>query len=775
MDFGILVGCQFETANVAHGNLPMKMIPLLLCVAGLMLTASIGRTEPAKPNIVLILTDDQGYGDLGCYGAKDIKTPNVDQLAKDGTRFTSFYVAQPVCTASRAALLTGCYPNRIGMAGALNHTSTIGISPKEVLLSNLAKSQGYATAIYGKWHLGHHPPFLPTRRGFDEFWGTIYPNDNGPLHPVFKGLPPLPLYEGEDCIAVDPDQSQFTKQITERSIKFIEKNKDKPFFLYVPHIMPHVPIFVSEKFKGTSKRGLYGDVIQELDWSVGEILASLKKNGLEENTIVIFTSDNGPFLSYGDHAGSSGPFRGGKLTTFEGGVRVPGIVRWPGRVPKERVCDDLFTTMDLFVCLTKFMGAKLPEVKIDGEDLRPLLLGEKDAKGRNSFAYYSGNELHAFRMGDWKIHFPHEYLEVMSEPGTGGKPSSFGKYTPESIEMSGIRGVASRHGYKVLKTELALYNLKDDPGELKNLVVTEKTKTFIMELKARQIVEDLGNSLRKIEGKDVRAPGDAKPKLPDGVKTLRNLEYTNTDGNRILLLDLYLPAKESDKPLPVIMWIHGGGWSKGSKENCPLIWLAAEGYAVASIEYRLVPEAKWPTPIDDCRSAVRWLRTNAKKYNLDGEHIAVSGGSAGAHLAALLGTSDSPKVQAVLDLYGPSDLLTMPNNVAGPNKTDADLAKTNGARLLGGIVRDRPDIAKQASAFFQVSKDSPPFLILHGDQDKSVPLDQSERLHAKLKEAGVASTLHVIKGAGHGGKGFDAPEIREIVRGFFEKHLKAGK
>ena len=427
---------------------------LCLFAAALVLMSLNGHAvaaEAVKPNVVLILTDDQGYGDLGCYGAKDIKTPNIDQLAAEGTRFSSFYVAQPVCTASRAALLTGCYPNRIGLTGALNHTSTIGISSKETLLSQLAKSQGYATAIYGKWHLGHHPQFLPTRHGFDDFWGTVYPNDNGKGHPVFKGLPPLPVYENEEVVEVDPDQAQFTKRITERSIKFIEKNKDKPFFLYVPHIMPHVPIHASAKFKGTSQRGLYGDVIQELDWSVGEILATLKKHGLEENSIVIYTSDNGPFLSYGNHAGSSGPFRGGKLTTFEGGVRVPGIVRWPNHVPKDRVVDELFTTMDLFVCLTKFMGANLPKVKIDGEDLRPLLLGEKDAKGRQSFWYYSGDELQAVRIGDWKLHLDHDYFEVAGEPGKNGKPSSIGKSVGEPIERSGIRFIASRHGYRVEK------------------------------------------------------------------------------------------------------------------------------------------------------------------------------------------------------------------------------------------------------------------------------------------------------------------------------------
>ncbi len=740
-----------------------------------------GTIEAAEtpPNIVLILADDQGYGDLGCYGATDIKTPNIDRLASEGTRFTSFYVAQPVCTASRAALLTGCYPNRIGMAGALNHTSTTGIHPKEVLLSNLAKSRGYATAIYGKWHLGHHPPFLPTRRGFDEFFGIPYSNDNGPLHPVTKGIPPLSVYEGENVVEVDPDQSKFTQRLTERAVKFIEKNKGKPFFLYVPHIMPHVPIFASEKFKGTSKRGLYGDVIQELDWSVGEILSTLKKHDLEKSTIVIYASDNGPFLSYGEHAGSAGKLREGKLTTFEGGVRVPGIIRWPERVPKGRVCDELFTTMDLFVCLTKFMGAKLPEAKIDGEDLTSLLVGEKDAKGRQTFLYYSGDELQAVRIGDWKLHLTHDYLTIAGEPGQGGKPSNFGKLKPESIELSGIRGIASRHGYRVEKIGHVLYNLKSDPGETKDLVEKHRdlvVKTHEVVVEARK---DLGDSITKTVGNGIRPALDIKPKLPDGVKTIRNIEYANPGGKRSILLDLYLPAKESDKPLPVVMWIHGGGWSKGSKENCPLIWLANDGYAVASISYRLVPEAKWPMPLDDARAAIRWLRSSAAKYKLDPQRIVIAGGSAGGNLASITGVSDPPRdetvssrVQGVIDFFGASDVLTMPPNVPGPDKTDADLAKANAARLIGGIVRDHPDLAKQMSPLYHVSKDDPPFLIIHGDKDPQVPIAQSKRLHAKLKEAGVPSTLHVVKGAGHGGKEFDTAEVRKLVREFLRDVLR---
>lgn len=483
----------------------------LIAIAGL----SLGRPEEAlasdvtRPNVVFIFADDQGYGDLGCFGASDLKTPNMDRLAREGTQFTNFYVAQPVCTASRAALLSGCYSNRVGMAGALNHTSTVGLNPQETLLSEMCQAQGYATAIFGKWHLGHKPPFLPTRQGFDEFFGIPYSNDNGPLHPVIRDIPALPMYENETIVERDPDQSQFTRRLTERAVKFIEQNRERPFFLYLPHIMPHVPIFASEKFRGTSRRGLYGDVIQELDWSVGQILDTLEKQGLSEKTLVIYTSDNGPFLSYGEHAGSAGRLREGKLTTFEGGVREPCLVRWPGKVPAGRVCDEIVSTMDFCVTIAGLVGAELPKVKLDGIDVAPLLLGQPSAKGRDVFWYYSGDELHAVRQGDWKLHLPHEYLTVAGEPGKGGKPSNYGKLQPQSIELSGIRGIASRHGYRVEKIGLSLYNLKDDPGETKNLAAEHPDVVERLQQVAAARA-DLGDSLSGIAGKNIRPHGDVR-------------------------------------------------------------------------------------------------------------------------------------------------------------------------------------------------------------------------------------------------------------------------
>ncbi|HOV32527.1 MAG TPA: sulfatase [Candidatus Hydrogenedens sp.] len=275
-------------------------------------------------NFVLILIDDMGYGDLSCYGNSQYTTPNLDQMAKEGIRFTDFYACAPMCTPTRASVLTGCYPLRVGLPRVLANKSMEGINPQEITLAEMLKQKDYRTACFGKWHLGHLPPFLPTHHGFDEFYGLPYSNDMGPDEDA-PNAPPLPLIEGDKVIETNPDQSKLTTAYTERAIDFIKRNKGNPFFLYLPHSMVHVPIHVSERFKNKSGAGLYGDVVQEIDWSVGEILKSLRDTGLDENTLVIFTSDNGPWLLYGNHGGSAGKLRCGKNTTFEGGMRVPCI------------------------------------------------------------------------------------------------------------------------------------------------------------------------------------------------------------------------------------------------------------------------------------------------------------------------------------------------------------------------------------------------------------------------------------------------------------------
>lgn len=483
--------------------------PLLLLIfaADLLAQGSVDKL----PNILMIVTDDMGYGDMSTQGAKGFSTPNLDRLAGQGTRFTSFYVAQPVCTASRAAFLSGCYPNRLSLQGALNHTSQNGIHPDEYLLPEMLKDLGYATAGMGKWHLGTVMEFWPTRNGFDEWFGTPYSNDNTKYHPVLADeMPPFPLYEGETVVELDPDQSQFTKRITEKAVSFIERNKERPFFLYLPQIMPHVPIFASEQFQGKTEHGLYGDVIEELDWSVGELMRTLDRLKLTDNTIVIFFSDNGPWPSYGEHAGDAGPFREGKLTTFEGGVRVPCIMRWPGHIPAGRVCAEPIMSIDLLPTLTKIVGGQMPMKKIDGLDISEVLTKHDGKTPHEAYFFFGGTGLQAVRSGKWKLHFPHPYITVAGEPGKGGKPSNWGKNPAQSITQSGIDGIASRHGGRVEHIELSLFDLENDPGETKNLASEYPEVVERLSKLAIPVRKDLGDSLTGVEGTGVREAGWVK-------------------------------------------------------------------------------------------------------------------------------------------------------------------------------------------------------------------------------------------------------------------------
>ena len=392
------------------------------------------------PNVILIFTDDQGYQDVGTFGSPNIETPNLDQMAKEGVKLTSFYSAQPICSASRAGILTGCYPNRIGIHNALGPGSPTGINSSEMTMAEMLKSIGYTTAIFGKWHLGDRPQFLPTRHGFDEFFGIPYSNDMWPYHPqqgtVFN-FGPLPLYENETVLDTLKDQSQLTTQITERSVDFINRNKNNPFFLYVPHPQPHVPLFVSDKFKGKSKRGLYGDVIMEIDWSVGEILTALKNNGLEDNTVVIFTSDNGPWLSYGNHAGSALPFREGKGTAWEGAQREPFIMRYPNKISPGKTIDVPVMAIDILPTIAEITGARLPNLTIDGKSAWSVFTGESEESPQEAyFFYYRVNELMGVRYGKWKMYFPHTYRTMDGqEPGKDGLPGEYKMIEMEEIEL----------------------------------------------------------------------------------------------------------------------------------------------------------------------------------------------------------------------------------------------------------------------------------------------------------------------------------------------------
>ena len=432
-------------------------------------------------NIIFILTDDLGYGDLSSYGSETIKTTNIDKLAEDGVKLTSYYAAQPVCSASRAAILTGAYPNRIGIYNAFGPTSNSGINHDEYTLAEMLKDNGYKTGIFGKWHLGSIKEFFPTKHGFDEFYGILYSNDMWRWHPEYpEGYPQdLLLYRNETAIKEIVDQSNLTKDITTESINFIRKNKDQPFFLYIAHPQPHVPLFVSEDFTNITGKGLYADVVTEIDYSVGRIITYLEENDLSDNTILVFTSDNGPWLSYGDHSGSSGIYREGKGTTWEGGVRVY-IIKFPNGL-KPSIIDEPVMAIDWMPTFANITKSKLSQNKIDGKDIWPLLSGEVDqTPHKKLYFYYRVNELHSIRMNEWKIQFSRTYRSLNGREG--GKDGVPVKYDMNLIENN------------------ELYNLSSDPEEKINVYDRFPEIAKKMEKLGEEARIELGDNLLGVKG-----------------------------------------------------------------------------------------------------------------------------------------------------------------------------------------------------------------------------------------------------------------------------------
>jgi arylsulfatase A-like enzyme len=406
------------------------------CVAG---RGAVNSSSTRLPNFVLLLADDLGYGDLSCYGSKEIRTPNLDQMAKEGAKLDDFY-AFPTCTPSRAALLTGRYPLRSGLTRVLAPREHFGLPDTEITLGQALEKCGYATACIGKWHLGDMPRYAPNRHGFEYFYGLHYSND---MTLPIVDWPPVRLYRNEEVIESPVHQSTLTQRYTEEAIGFIDRNKAKPFFLYLPYTMPHIPLAASANFRGKSAYGLYGDAVEEIDWSAGRILTALKDRGLDENTIVIFTSDNGPAIrtEFVAHAGSAGPFRGGKGTTWEGGTRVPFIARWPGHVPAGLKLDGIASLMDVFPTFVDLAHGALPSDRvIDGKPLTDFLEG-KSQSPRDKFFYYSGRRLFAVREDEWKLHF------IKRKRGPKGHLSAAVYCHPPE-----------------------LYNLTTDPGETHDVV-----------------------------------------------------------------------------------------------------------------------------------------------------------------------------------------------------------------------------------------------------------------------------------------------------------------
>ncbi len=475
------------------------MQPSTLRAAALIALVAIAGPATARaaegPNVVLIYCDDLGYGDLGCYGSKTCPTPNLDRMAAEGVRFTDFYVSSPVCSASRSALLTGAYHERVGIRGALGPKDRKGLNHSETTLAELLRARGYATGMAGKWHLGHRPSQLPIHHGFDEYLGLPYSNDMWPHHPDSpKSFPPLPLIECDRVLIADvtPEvQSGLTAAFADRAVEFIRRNQARPFFFYLAPDMPHVPLFASPAFEGRTGHGRYADVIAEIDASVGKVLATLKELGLDDKTLVIFSSDNGPWLSYGDHAGSAGPLREGKGTCFEGGIRVPMIARWPGQIPAGSTRHEPAATIDILPTVAALAHAPLPDRPIDGRDIGPLLRGDPHAQPPHDalFFYYGDGQLQALRSGRWKLHFPHTARTMIGQPtGHGGRP---GKYKP-------------------LPVGLELYDLEADIGETRNLAADHPDVVRKLEAKADAMRAQLGDSLKHQAGNAVRPAGVAQ-------------------------------------------------------------------------------------------------------------------------------------------------------------------------------------------------------------------------------------------------------------------------
>lgn len=471
---------------------------------------AIAKDAERPPNFVIIFTDDQGYADVGCFGSTDIRTPRLDAMAKEGMKFASFY-AQPICGPSRAALMTGCYPMRVAERGNTKQVHPI-LHSREITIAEVLKTKGYATTCFGKWDLAKHAQkgffmdLFPTRQGFDYFFGTPTSNDRI-----------ANLYRNEKLIEPKTNMATLTRRYTDEAIRFMQKNRKQPFFVYLPHSMPHTRLDASPQFKGKSKRGLYGDVIEEIDFNVGRILDAVKEMGLSDKTYVIFTSDNGPWLIKnknhadghlpGDHGGSAGPLRSGKVSTFEGGVRVPCIVWGPGRVPAGKTCDSIASTMDMLPTLAALAGAKTPEDRvIDGEDIRHLIHGEFDKASKDkAYFYYLRVHLQAVRQGKWKLHLPRK-----KEP-VGAAPFSRNQHIAP----------ADRIGFD----KPFLVDLKKDPGETTNVADDNPAIVRGLLKLAESMRSDLGDFDRvgkNMRFFDLKGPRPTRPPVPQPRKRTRD-------------------------------------------------------------------------------------------------------------------------------------------------------------------------------------------------------------------------------------------------------------
>ena len=744
------------------------MRKLLTLIATLLLCCN-AIAAPKKPNIIFILIDDQGYYDLGCYGATEIKTPRIDAMAKEGVRFTDYYAAAPICSPSRAGLLTGCYPRRVS-----NHIwvhradSATGIHPDELTLPELLKANGYATACIGKWHLGFQQPFLPRNQGFDHYYGLLHNLD--PVEIVyFEEQGGVPLIRNGNIIKRPPDPGELTLLYTDEAVKFIGANKERPFFLYLPHTMLHVPLGVSEPFKGKSDWGEYGDAIQELDHNVGRIVDALKKNKIDDNTLVIYASDNGR----GPGRNPAQKLRGRKLSTSEAGIRVPAIAWGPGLdVQGGTVARTVTRAMDWYPTLATFAGIKVPEGRvIDGRDLVPVLQGKSKFVPGPALKKSINAAVPLRRTwnppAEWAALIQrHEYAEAFFYHGSQGA----------------LAAVRWRNWKLYLNPSLQLYDLVKDPGE------TQLVRNGAIARKLRGMAILFQHEMRT----DARPAGEVALR-PDGrteilrstlnqLNTRRDVTYARY-GDRTLEMDIYRPKGEWGA-LPAVVCIHGGGWAKGDRTSHAKIAqaLAARGYVAATISYRLSGEAPFPAQIYDCKAAVRFLRANAKTYGINPDQIGAIGLSAGGHLTALLATSGGVKelegngghaqfsstIQAAVPMGAQTDLLSDRTREISAIEARGKIWR----QFLGGALAAHPATYRLASPLHHLDKADPPVWLITGQNDD--PSTHATAFRQRMQQLGLQSDLTIIPDAPHAfiGRQVWFNQMIQRTDAFFKQTLK---
>ena len=744
----------------------MKTVFTILCALLLNFSAF---AKQKQPNIIFILIDDQGYYDLGCYGATEIKTPRIDAMAKEGMRFTDYYAAAPICSPSRAGLLTGCYPRRVG-----NHIwvhradSANGIHPNELTLAELLKANGYATACIGKWHLGFHEPFLPRNQGFDHYYGLLHNLDPVEIG-YFEKQGGVPLIRNGKVIKRPADPAELTRLYTDEAVKFIGANKERPFFLYLPHTMLHVPLGVSEPFKGKSNWGEYGDAIQEMDHHVGRIVDALKKNELQDNTLVIYSSDNGR----GPGRTPNQKLQGRKLSTYEAGIRVPAIAWGPGLgVKGGTVSRALTRAMDWYPTLATFAGIKVPEGRvIDGRDLVPVLQGESKFVPGPALKKTINAAVPLRRTwnppAEWAALIQrHEYAEAFFYHGSQGS----------------LAAVRWRNWKLYLNPSLQLYDLVKDPGE------TQLVRNGAIARKLRGMAILFQHEMRT----DARPAGEVTLR-PDGLTEIprSTLNQLNTRqevtyaryGDRTLEMDIYRPKGEWGA-LPAVVCIHGGGWAKGDRTSHAKIAqaLAARGYVAATISYRLSGEAPFPAQIYDCKAAVRFLRANAKTYGINPDQIGAIGLSAGGHLTALLATSGGVKelegngghaqfsstIQAAVPMGAQTDLLSDRTREISAIEARGKIWR----QFLGGALADQPDTYRLASPLHHLDKADPPIWLITGQNDD--PSTHATAFRQRMQQLGLQSDLTIIPDAPHAfiGRQVWFNQMIQRTDAFFKQTLK---